>query len=119
MKFSYNLLQHYTDLPSVETLVDLVTNREVDILIGTQIMAKGHHFPGLQLVGVVDADLGLSGGDLRAGEKTYQLLHQISGRAGRAQVAGLQAPGPLRLEHDVACGPIFHAAARSDHRKTD
>ncbi|MFO1187795.1 MAG: primosomal protein N' [Alphaproteobacteria bacterium] len=54
----------------------------IDILIGTQIVAKGHHFPSLTLVGVIDADLGLSGGDLRAAERTYQLLHQVSGRAG-------------------------------------
>ncbi len=59
-----------------------------DVLIGTQIVAKGHHFPMLTLVGVVDADLGLSGGDLRAAERTYQLLHQVGGRAGRAERAG-------------------------------
>ena len=58
---------------------------EVDIIIGTQIIAKGHHFPDLTLVGVVDADLGLQGGDLRAAERTYQMLHQVSGRAGRAK----------------------------------
>ena len=66
--------------------MDLVTrmlNRDVDILIGTQILAKGFHFPWLTLVGVIDSDLGLSGGDLRAAERTYQLLHQVSGRAGR------------------------------------
>src|SRR5690606_6741787 len=61
---------------------------EIDVLIGTQIVAKGHHFPLLTLVGVVDADLGLGGGDLRAGERTYQLLHQVAGRAGRAERAG-------------------------------
>lgn len=60
----------------------------VDIIIGTQIVAKGHHFPALTLVGVVDADLGLSGGDLRAGERTFQLLQQVSGRAGRGEKAG-------------------------------
>src|SRR5690606_180299 len=53
-----------------------------------QIVAKGHHFPLLTLVGVVDADLGLHGGDLRAAERTYQLLHQVAGRAGRAAHAG-------------------------------
>ena len=61
---------------------------QVDIIIGTQIIAKGHHFPGLTLVGVVDADLGLQGGDLRAAERTYQLLHQVAGRAGREQKKG-------------------------------
>lgn len=61
---------------------------DIDIMIGTQMIAKGHHFENLALVGVVDADLGLSGGDLRAAERTFQLLHQLSGRAGRAQVVG-------------------------------
>jgi primosomal protein N' (replication factor Y) len=63
--------------------------RETDVLIGTQIVAKGHHFPQLTLVGVVDADLGGSDGDLRARERTFQLLHQVSGRAGRAEKPGL------------------------------
>jgi primosomal protein N' (replication factor Y) len=62
---------------------------EVDILIGTQIVAKGHHFPQLTLVGVIDADLGGSGGDPRARERTFQLLHQVSGRAGRAEKPGV------------------------------
>jgi primosomal protein N' (replication factor Y) len=70
-------------------LLRMIANREVDLVIGTQIIAKGHHFPNLTLVGVVDADLGLSGGDLRASERTFQLLHQVSGRAGRADLAGL------------------------------
>ena len=69
-------------------LIRMVTEREVDLIIGTQIIAKGHHFPHLTLVGVVDADLGLSGGDLRAAERTYQLLHQVAGRAGRAERPG-------------------------------
>lgn len=61
---------------------------EVDIIIGTQIIAKGHHFPNLTCVGVIDADLGLQGGDLRAAERTYQLLHQVAGRAGREAKKG-------------------------------
>ncbi|HTO39363.1 MAG TPA: helicase-related protein, partial [Rhizomicrobium sp.] len=64
-------------------------NREIDVLIGTQIMAKGHHFPDLTLVGVIDADLGSADGDMRARERTFQLLHQVAGRAGRAQKPGL------------------------------
>jgi primosomal protein N' (replication factor Y) len=63
--------------------------REIDVLIGTQIVAKGHHFPQLTLVGVIDADLGGSNGDPRARERTFQLLHQVSGRAGRAEKPGL------------------------------
>lgn len=64
-------------------LVHEITDRQWDVVVGTQMIAKGHHFPHLSLVGVVDADLGLAGGDLRAGERTYQLLHQVAGRAGR------------------------------------
>ena len=69
-------------------LVQAMAERRYDLLIGTQIVAKGHHFPMLTLVGVVDADLGLVGGDLRAAERTYQLLHQVGGRAGRARHKG-------------------------------
>ena len=60
-----------------------IKDHKYDIIVGTQIIAKGHHFPKLTLVGVVDADLGLTGGDLRATERTFQLLHQVAGRAGR------------------------------------
>ena len=61
---------------------------DIDILIGTQMVVKGHNFPHLTFVGVVDGDLGLSGGDPRAGERTYQTLVQVAGRAGRAQKPG-------------------------------
>ena len=60
----------------------------VDVIIGTQLVTKGYHFPELTLVGVVDADLGLEGGDLRAGERTYQQIAQVAGRAGRAAKPG-------------------------------
>ncbi len=60
-----------------------IADGQVDIIIGTQLVAKGHNFPGLTLVGVVDADLGLAQGDPRAAERTYQLLTQVTGRAGR------------------------------------
>ncbi len=72
----------------VRALVERMAQGEIDILIGTQIVAKGHNFPNLTMVGVVDADLGLKGGDLRAGERTFQLLSQVSGRAGRAERKG-------------------------------
>jgi primosomal protein N' (replication factor Y) len=65
-----------------EELKEIAEGR-VDIIIGTQLVAKGHHFPRLNLVGIVDADLGLSNGDPRAAERTFQLLHQVAGRAGR------------------------------------
>ncbi len=76
---------------SPESLRELIARMEagaIDILIGTQIVAKGHNFPTLTLVGVVDADAGLRGGDLRAGERTFQLLQQVAGRAGRADKPG-------------------------------
>jgi primosomal protein N' (replication factor Y) len=69
-------------------LVAAVEAREVDIIIGTQMVTKGYHFPDLTLVGIVDADLGLSGGDLRAGERCWQQIVQASGRAGRGHKPG-------------------------------
>jgi primosomal protein N' (replication factor Y) (superfamily II helicase) len=72
----------------IQLAIEAVANHEVDILIGTQIVAKGHNFPMLTLVGVVDGDLGLEGADPRARERTFQLLHQVSGRAGRADRPG-------------------------------
>jgi len=73
-------------MESVERLreeLDGVADGKFDIVIGTQLVAKGHHFPKLNLVGIVDADLGLANGDPRAAERTFQLLHQVAGRAGR------------------------------------
>jgi primosomal protein N' (replication factor Y) len=72
-----------------QAAIRAMARRETDVLIGTQIVAKGHHFPQLTLVGVIDADLGGSDGDLRARERTFQMLHQVSGRAGRAERPGL------------------------------
>ena len=63
-------------------------NGEIDIVVGTQLVTKGYHFPNLTLVGVVDADLGLAGGDLRAAERTFQQIRQVSGRAGRGDKPG-------------------------------
>ena len=68
--------------------VNRVETGAVNVIIGTQVVAKGHHFPSLTLVGIVDGDMGLIGGDLRAGERTYQLLQQVAGRAGRGHDAG-------------------------------
>ena len=78
-----------------------ISAREVDLIIGTQIVAKGWHFPHLTLVGVVDADLGLAGGDLRAAERTVQLLHQVAGRAGRAEAPGRVLLQTFSPEHPV------------------
>ena len=77
-----------TNFKEVHEVVKEMEEGKIDILIGTQILAKGHHFPELTLVGIVDADLGLMGSDLRAGERTYQLLSQVAGRAGRGSKKG-------------------------------
>ncbi|RDD62924.1 primosomal protein N' [Ferruginivarius sediminum] len=89
--------------------IESVQNREIDLLIGTQIVAKGNHFPYLTLVGVVDADLGLAGGDLRAGERTYQLLHQVAGRAGRAE-----RPGRVMLQTYEPVHEVIQALVSGD-----
>ncbi len=81
-----------------------------DIIIGTQIIAKGHHFPRLTFVGVVDADIGLKGGDLRASEQTWQLLHQVAGRAGR--VAGRQ--GHVMVQTYMPEARVMQALADHD-----
>jgi len=87
-------------------LVQAMANHEFDILIGTQIVAKGHHFPLLTVVAVVDADLGLSGGDLRATERTYQLLSQVAGRAGRAERPGRAYLQTYHPDHPVMAALI-------------
>jgi primosomal protein N' (replication factor Y) len=73
---------------AAQNFIESVQAGEVDIIVGTQMAAKGHHFPNLTLVGVVDADLGLAGGDLRANERTFQMLSQVAGRAGRESRKG-------------------------------
>jgi primosomal protein N' (replication factor Y) len=98
------------DRPSaVAELIEDILERRIDLLVGTQVLAKGHHFPNLTLVGVVDADLGLSSWDLRAAERTYQLLHQVSGRAGRAERQGRV----LLQTHDPA-HPVMQALVSGD-----
>jgi primosomal protein N' (replication factor Y) len=72
-----------------QAAIRAMAKHEIDVVIGTQMVAKGHHFPQLTLVGVVDADLGGFDGDIRARERTFQLLHQVSGRAGRAEKPGI------------------------------
>ena len=90
-------------------LVRSIRDGEVDVVIGTQMVAKGHNFPNLTLVGVVDADLGLEGGDLRAAERTYQLLHQVSGRAGRHKL-----PGRVLLQTWQPDNRVMQALASGD-----
>jgi primosomal protein N' (replication factor Y) (superfamily II helicase) len=87
-----------------EALIADIIERRIDIVVGTQVVAKGHHFPALTLVGVVDADLGLSGGDLRAAERTFQVLSQVAGRAGRAE-----RPGRVLLQTYQPDHPVMRA----------
>ncbi|MDR1207402.1 MAG: primosomal protein N' [Rickettsiales bacterium] len=86
---------------ALERLVRHMESGEIDIVIGTQILAKGHHFPNLTLVGVVDADQGLFGTDFRAGERTFQQLFQVAGRAGRGQTPGRVLLQTYQPEHPV------------------
>src|ERR1700744_639422 len=91
-------------ITSIETMrseLNEIAEGRVDIIIGTQLVAKGHNFPRLNLVGVVDADLGLSNGDPRAAERTFQLLNQVIGRAGREQGRGIGYLQTHQPEHPV------------------
>jgi primosomal protein N' (replication factor Y) len=91
-------------ITSIETMrseLNEIAEGRVDIIIGTQLVAKGHHFPRLNLVGVIDADLGLSNGDPRAAERTWQLLNQVIGRAGRDQGRGVGYLQTHQVEHPV------------------
>ncbi|MCW1427950.1 primosomal protein N' [Novosphingobium sp. JCM 18896] len=84
-------------------------NRLIDVIVGTQLVTKGYHFPELTLVGVVDADLGLEGGDLRAAERTYQQVAQVAGRAGRGE-----KPGEVLIQTRHPTAPVIDALAKGD-----
>jgi primosomal protein N' (replication factor Y) len=86
-----------------------VAEHKVDIVIGTQLVAKGHHFPRLNLVGIVDADLGLGRGDPRAAERSFQLLHQVVGRAGREEGRGVGLIQTYQPHH-----PVMQALIKGD-----
>ena len=81
--------------------IEAIAAGAADIIIGTQLVAKGHNFPLLTLVGVIDADLGLQGSDLRAAERTFQLMRQVAGRAGRAEKPGTALMQTWQPEHPV------------------
>ena len=85
-----------------ETILRKFEREEINVIIGTQILAKGHHFPKLTLVVIVDADFGFIGGDLRAAEKTFQLLMQVSGRSGRSRLSG-----KVLIQSTMADNPIL------------
>ncbi|WP_395674161.1 primosomal protein N' [Phenylobacterium sp.] len=97
------------DAREARRLVDSMAAGDIDILVATQAAAKGHNFPNLTLVGVVDADLGLRGGDLRAAERTYQLLAQATGRAGRRD-----RPGRALLQTYAPDHAVMQALAAQD-----
>jgi primosomal protein N' (replication factor Y) len=82
---------------------------EIDIVVGTQLVTKGYHFPNLTLVGVVDADLGLQGGDLRAAERSFQQIMQVSGRAGRGE-----KPGRVFVQTHEPAAPVISALVSGD-----
>jgi primosomal protein N' (replication factor Y) len=97
--------------------------REIDILIGTQMVAKGHDYPHITLVGIICADLSMSMPDFRAGERTFQLLAQVAGRAGRGSAPGkviLQTYNPLHFSIQAASTQDFEAFFRQESafRKT-
>jgi primosomal protein N' (replication factor Y) len=94
---------------ALQEAIRQVRDHEVDIVIGTQIIAKGHHFPMLTLVGVVDADLGLAGGDLRAAERSFQQIQQVAGRAGRGD-----KPGRVFVQTHDPDAPVIAALVKGD-----
>ena len=94
---------------AAEELIARIRARAFDLVIGTQLVAKGHDFPHLTLVGVIDADLGLDGGDPRAAERTYQVLHQVAGRAGRAE-----RPGRALIQTCDPDHPVMRALVAGD-----
>lgn len=98
-----------TTRQTLERLVEKMENGEIDIVIGTQILAKGHHFPNLTLVGVVDSDMGLYGTDFRAAEHTFQQLFQVAGRAGRGEY-----PGRVLLQTYQPDNPVLNAICNCD-----
>jgi len=89
--------------------VAAMERREIDIVVGTQLVTKGYHFPNLTLVGVVDADLGLAGGDLRAAERSFQQIQQVAGRAGRGD-----KPGRVFVQTHDPDAPVIAALVSGD-----
>lgn len=91
----------YTSARALKQQIEEIAAGAADIIIGTQLVAKGHNFPKLTLVGVIDADLGLQGSDLRAAERTFQLMRQVAGRAGRSEAPGTALLQTFQPEHSV------------------
>ena len=95
----------------IESIINKIKLKEVDIMVGTQILAKGHNFPSLSLVAVIDSDSGLKGGDLRASEHTYNLLEQVGGRAGRTDEVG-----DVYIQTYFTSDPIIESIKTRDRR---
>jgi len=91
----------FSSARSLKAAIAEIANGDIDIIIGTQLVAKGHNFPNLTMVGVIDADLGLQGSDLRAAERTFQLMRQVAGRAGRSEKPGAAYLQTYQPEHPV------------------
>lgn len=91
----------YGSARALKAEIEQIAEGGADVIIGTQLVAKGHNFPNLTLVGVIDSDLGLQGSDLRAAERTFQLMRQVAGRAGRAEKAGTALLQTYQPEHPV------------------
>ncbi|CAH0497128.1 primosomal protein N' [Novosphingobium sp. CECT 9465] len=89
--------------------VEMASAKAIDVIVGTQLVIKGYHFPELTLVGVIDADMGLEGGDLRAAERTYQQVAQVAGRAGRGE-----KPGEVLIQTRHPEAPVIEALASGD-----
>jgi primosomal protein N' (replication factor Y) len=92
---------HFGSARAMKEQIESIAAGDADVIIGTQLVAKGHNFPKLTLVGVIDADLGLQGSDLRAAERTFQLMRQVAGRAGRAEVTGTALLQTYQPDHPV------------------
>jgi len=99
-----------------QSILDAIHRHEVDILIGTQLLAKGHDFPNLALVGILGADMSLYSTDFRAGERLFTQLMQVAGRAGRASIAGhvlIQTEFPNHPLYQALCRHDYHALAET------
>lgn len=94
---------HLSSPKSMQDLLTKITEREIDILVGTQLVAKGHHFPHLTTIGIIDTDFALNDMDFRASERLFQLLYQVTGRAGRAELPGRAYLQTLQPDH-----PLFN-----------
>lgn len=103
---SSDLMESTTHLKDT---LEKIARGDVDIIIGTQIIAKGHNFPYLTLVAVIDADIGLQGGDFRAAERTFQIIRQVTGRSGRADIPGIALLQTWNPDH-----PVIQAITSND-----